>query len=95
MQISLCWIQSDNNGKNLELLKLREIEIAAKCRNNGYCTSLIKFLENIAFIHEYDGIELESVYSEEMLNIAKKLKYFKAFEGIYDYIQNYRKLLLS
>ncbi|AVK49384.1 hypothetical protein AXY43_16030 [Clostridium sp. MF28] len=95
MQISLCWIQSNNNGNNVDLLKLREIEIDVKYRNNGYCTSLIKFLENIALIHGYDGIEIESVYSEEMLNIAKKLKYFKAFEGIYDYIQNYRKLFLS
>lgn len=94
MQISLCWIQFDNNRNNVELLKLREIEIYAKYRNNGHCTSLIRFLENEAFTHGYDGIEIESVYSQEMLNIAKKLKYFKPFEGIYDHIKNYRKLFL-
>lgn len=95
MEVCLYWVGFNDNNK-VVLLKLRDIEIDGKYRNNGYCTSIVKFLENIAVMYQYDGIEIEYVCSKEMLNIVNKLNYCRLenyiYEKLNDYKGNYRKL---
>ena len=94
LEINICHIRP-NYEKNLAVfLKLRRIGISPKYRNRGYCTSIINFLEEISSRYKYDGIEVETVTSESMFRVLKRLNYTKMGDITFSekpYVDNYRK----